>query len=159
MGTVNYYTSDYITLGLEPYDVGYYEDEDGNVDYDALNDDYDADFSNIQATLDKYDFHYLHVAIKPGYYEGFSLDIENNYPLCFDSWQDKKEAEKEATRLKRFLLECIDSGLCKVSPGWVTAYYPRKESIEAVKTAIKELKDDIRNTPTWYYCERNGIEV
>lgn len=159
MGTINYATSNYITIGLKPYDYEDFEDENGNIDYDMMNEYYQDDYNNIEAILNKYYFHYFHVVINPGYYEGFSIDIENNYGVCYDSWQDRKEALKEATQIKLFLLECIDNGLCKCSPGWCTGYYDRAESVKAVKQAIKEMKEEIRSIPTWGYCERMGIEI
>lgn len=159
MGTVNYATSDYITIGLKPYDYEDFEDENGNINYDMMNDYYQNDYNNIEAILNKYDFHYFHVVIKPGYYEGFSIDIENNYCVCYDSWQDRKEALKEATQIKKFLLECIDLGLCEVWPGWCTSYKSRDESIKAVKEAIRDMKEEIKGIPTWEHCRRLGIEV
>lgn len=159
MGTINYATSNYITIGLKPYDYEDFEDENGNIDYDMMNEYYQDDYNNIEAILNKYYFHYFHVVIKPGYYEGFSIDIENNYGVCYDSWQDRKEALKEATQIKLFLLECIDNGLCKCSPGWCTGYYDRAESVKAVKQAVKEMKEEIRSIPTWEHCRRLGIEV
>ena len=90
MGTVNYATSDYITIGLKPYDYEDFEDENGNINYDMMNDYYQDDYNNIEAILNKYDFHYFHVVIKPGYYDVYYIYIENNYSLCYDSWNDKK---------------------------------------------------------------------
>ena len=159
MGTINYMTSSYITMGLKPYDISDYADENGNIDYNLLEMDYEDDRTNIESILSRYSFYYFHVAIKAGYYEGFSIDIENNYGVCYDSWQDRKEALKEATQIKLFLLECIDNGLCKCSPGWCTGYYDRAESVKAVKQAVKEMKEEIRSIPTWGYCERMGIEI
>lgn len=159
MGAVNYATSNYITIGLKPYDYEDFDDENGNIDYDMMNDYYQADYNNIETILNKYDFHYFHVVIKPGYYEGFSIDIENNYGVCYDCWQDKQAALEEATQIKLFLLECIDNGLCKCSPEWCTGYYDRAESVKAVKQAVKEMKEEIRSIPTWRYCERMGIEI
>ena len=159
MGTINYATSNYITIGLKPYDYEDFEDENENINYDMMNEYYQDDYDNIEVILNKYDFHYFHVVIKPGYYEGFSIDIENNYGVCYDSWQDRKEALKEATQIKLFLLECIDNGLCKCSPGWCTGYYDRVESVKAVKQAVKEMKEEIRSIPTWGYCKRMGIEI
>jgi len=176
MGTINYYTSDYITIGLEPYyaydlknDQCFMEelqeeiDEYGGTIEEAIENYiqqcYSEDEYNIQNILDKYDFHYFHVVIKPGYYEGFSINIENNYGLCYDSWQDKREALKEATQIKKFLLECIDNGLCQVFPGWCTSYKDRETSIAAVQRAIKAMKEEIKSIPTWGYCERMGIEL
>lgn len=159
MGAINYATSNYITIGLKPYDYEDFEDENGNIDYDMMNDYYQNDYNNIETILNKYDFHYFHVVIKPGYYEGFSIDIENNYGVCYDCWQDKQAALKEATQIKLFLLECVDMGLCEVWPGWCTSYKSRNESIKAVKEAIRDMKEEIKGIPTWEHCRRLGIEV
>lgn len=176
MGAVNYCTSDYITIGLEPYSE--YDLENDPVFMQELQNEVDeyggtleeamenyiqccceADYGNVSAILEKYVFHYFHVVIEPGYYEGFTIDIENNYGLAYDSWQDKRDALKEATQIKRFLLECIDVGLCQVFPGWVTSYRNRDESIKGVNQAVKAMKEEIRSIPTWGYCERMGIEL
>lgn len=159
MGAINYGTSDYITIGLEPYDIEDYCDENNEPDYEAMNDDYSDNLSNIEALLNHFDFAIFRVAIEPGYYEGFYIDIENNYGLCFDCWQDKRDAQKEITQLKEFLIACVNMGMCKVSPGWCTSYYSREDSIEAIKAAMKDLRDEVKQIPTWSYCERMGIQL
>ena len=159
MGTINYRTSDFITLGLEPYDCDEYENEDGEIDFDARHFDMECDRENIQDILNRYSFYYFHVKIEPGYYEGFSIDIENNYCLCFDSWQDKRAAQKEITQLKKFMLECMENGLCVVWPGWCTTYKSKEESITEIKEAVKAMRAEVLHIPTWLYCERMGIEV
>ncbi len=176
MGAINYGTSDYITIGLKPYNRSDFEEDTefmsetekmvneygGNIEDAITNyiqDCYESDHSNIEYALEKQNFHFFHVVIKWGYYEGFYIDIENNYPVCYDSWNDKQAALKEATSIKKFLLECIDMGLCEVWPGWCTSYKSRTESIKAVKTAIRNMKEEIRAIPTWEHCRRLGIEV
>lgn len=176
MGAINYGTSNYITIGLKPYDISDFEEDaefmsemeeeineyGGDIE-DAIpnyiQDCYEADHSNIEYALKKQDFHFFHVVIKCGHYEGFYIDIENNYPVCYDSWSDKQAALKEATCIKKFLLECIDMGLCEVWPGWCTSYKSRDESIKAVKEAIRDMKEEIKGIPTWEHCKRLGIEV
>ena len=59
-------------------------------------------YSNIEPGLAKHRFYY-YVASKLGYYEGFMLDIENNFSVSFDNCKDKKNAQKEITELKQFL--------------------------------------------------------
>lgn len=137
MGTINYKTSKYITLGIEPFECGeYYED-------------YQDDWNNIQHLLNNYSFDFFTVNLVPGYYEGFSLDIDPEFYEYFDDWREKQEALKEATQLKKLLLACVDCGLCEVWPGWCTSYKKRNESIEAIKEAIQEIKSDIKALPTW----------
>ena len=84
MGTINYKTSDYITLSIKPYDTddirqgiiddinaGDYEGITAdmitdNMIYDTITDCYDADSMNAQSIIDNYKMWYFHVAIEPG---------------------------------------------------------------------------------------------
>lgn len=91
-----------------------------------------------------------------GYYEGFYLDIENNFSVALDSWEDRREAMKEITRLKAFLMACIDAGLVQVWPGWCTSYKTPEESREALNVAIKGMREDVKHTPTWTQYEREN---
>ena len=103
MGTINYMTSRYITMGLNPYNISDFENDEyliseiqeeikadgGTVESYILNlidRYYENDRENIESILSRYSFYYFHVAIKAGYYEGFSLDIENNFSVAFDGW-------------------------------------------------------------------------
>lgn len=135
MGTINYKTSDYITLC------------------------YDCDKENIDSILEKYDFYYYHVAIQPGYYEGFSLDIENNFPIAFDTGEDRREAQKEITRLKKCLIECAGCGLVTCVPGRSTTYGDYKSTLESISTAIVEMREEVRKIPTWRQYEKEGVKA
>lgn len=153
MGTINYYTSDYITIGINPDDFrGDFDDENDDIIYydDYINDLYD----DIDSMLKGENFYYFHVALKPGYYEGFSIDIEFNFGYCLDSWQDRRDVQKEITRIYKFLLKCIEAGLCAVSPGWCTAYYDYNESLQRLKQAVKEMRATVQNAPTWATIRR-----
>ena len=149
MGAVNYYTSDYITVGLIPFDSDDFIDEDENIDYEAMNFEYEYMYETIETILKKYDFYYFHVVIKPGYYDGFTIDIENNFSICFDTWEDKRNAQKEITQIKLFLLECINFGMVKVCPGWSTSYYTTEETKKELNSAILEMREEVKNTPTY----------
>jgi hypothetical protein len=117
MGTVNYFTSDYITMGVKPYDAYDFEnDQDfmrevqeqikeygGTLESwidDYIKTCYEDDEMNVSAILEKNSFYYYHVTIKPGYYEGFTLNVESNFPVAFDGWEDKRAAQREITSLK-----------------------------------------------------------
>lgn len=171
MGTVNYKTSDYITLGIEPisaYDLerdpvfmeeitAEIEEYGGTIEeaiYDYIRDTEEEDQSNIENELNKHHFYYYHIKIEPGYYEGFSLDIESNFPVAFNDWTEKREAQKEITEIKQFLLACVDLGLCEVWPGWCTSYKDRPTTIKAINKAVKEMREEARQTPTWSQYER-----
>lgn len=149
MGTINYGTSDYITLGYNlNWDDSDFETWEEMEEEKQL--DIEEAYENIRFVLDKYNFVFFHIAIEPGYYEGFYIDIENNYSCFFQDAQDKREAQKEVTKLKAFLMECVDLGLVQVWPGWCTSYKTHEETIAAIKTAIKKIRAKIRDTPTWY---------
>ena len=142
MGTINYKTSDFITIG---YNCNYidYDDEFYN---DIIQDCYDQ----IVHRLKQEYFYYFHVVAEPGYYEGFSIDIEFNFSICFDSWEDKREAQKEITRLKAFLIDCVnDFECCTVYPGWCTGYADYKKSLKEIDVAIKEMRETVKQTPTY----------
>ena len=148
MGAINYRTSDYITLGIKPYD----SDED----FEEIAFWYEDDFEEVSAILQKYDFWYYHVSIEHGYYEGFSVKISNNFPVAFDNWEDRRLANKEITEISRFLFECANFGLVACFPGWCTGYADYKDTIAAIKEAIKEMREEVKSTPTWRQYERNG---
>lgn len=174
MGAINYFTSDYITLGLRPYDRYDFEndsdfmeevqaevDEYGGTLESAIdsyiNDCYECDYENIKTELEKHCFHYYHITIKPGYYEGFTIDIENNFPVALDSWEDRRDANKEITEIKQFLIACTGLGLVKCSPGWCTGYSDYNGTIQAIKEAIKEMRSELKTIPTWLQYER-GVQ-
>ena len=160
MGTINYSTSDYITLGVNPdaireFNTWYgFEGEILEADENSARIDIELILEDVQNELDKYNLHYYHIATKPGYYEGFSLDIENNYCVALDSWEDRREMNKEITQIKQLLLECARLGLVACYPGWCTGYEDYNGTIKAIKAAIKEMRAEVKATPTWAQYER-----
>ena len=166
MGAINYGSSDYITMGLRPYDTSDFENDCevmqelqnecnkyGGTFENALQDYisrcYKDDYSNVETELAKHNFYYFQVVIQPGYYEGFTLDIENNFPVCFDNWEDKREAQTEITKLKQFLIACAGLGLVECFPGWCAGYSDYNGTITAIRAAVKKMRQDARQTPTW----------
>lgn len=145
MGTVNYGSNDYINLGF-------------NLNREYHNGDIAADNAAwiTEKLLSNYSFYYWHIVRKPGYYEGFYLDIENNFPVCFDNWEEKQEAQKEITQIKHFLFDCVRAGLVKYSPGWCTGWYTEKETKKAIREAIAAMRDEVRTTPTYTQYARGG---
>ena len=141
MGTINYKTSDYITIGYNC----------NNIDYD---DEYYSDliddcYYQARLALDKYGFNCFNVTIEPGYYDGFSINIEFEYNY-FDDYVEKRDAQKEITQIKQFLLECINYFDCvAVWPGWCTGYSDYKETLQYLDAAVRDMRDTVKNTPTW----------
>ena len=143
MGAINYYTSDYITIGYNCNNIDY-EDDFWDIDITVS-------YEMVKNLLDKYRFYYYRVEIRPGYYEGFSIDIENNFGYCYNDYLDKRDAQKEITQIKNFLRECItEYGLTVVYPGWCTSYLTESESLKELDEAIKDMRITAYNIPTWY---------
>lgn len=171
MGAVNYFTSDYITMGLRPYDrfdlendrdfmeeveaeISEYGGTVENAIDSYIESCYEADYKNIANELAKHYFYYYHITIKPGYYEGFTLDIENNFPVALDSWEDRREAMKEITEIKQFLIDCAGMGLVACYPGWCTGYRDYNGTLEAIREAVKEMRSELKTIPTWLQYNR-----
>lgn len=171
MGAVNYFTSDYITMGVPllyscdlENDPDFMEEvraevkEYGGTVEEAIGNYisgcYADDLDNVKIILSRFSFWYYHVTIKPGYYEGFTLDIESNFPISFDSWEDRRKAQKEITQLKRFLLECAGVGLVACYPGWCTGYEDYKGTCKAIEAAVKEMREEVKSVPPWKQYER-----
>ena len=142
MGAINYETSDFVTIGYNC----------NNIDYDesCYNDFIQDCYEQIEHLLKKENFYFFHISLEPGYYEGFSINIEFNFSICFDGWEDKKEAQKEITKIRAFLVNCInDFECCVVHPGWCTGYENYENSWKQLNAAIKEMRETVKTTPTW----------
>lgn len=148
MGTVNYSSSDYITMGLKPYDPEFFEDENGAIDCEEMELCYKDERENVEFILEKYSFYYFHVSVKPGYYDGFSLDIAFDFPCFFNDWEERREAQKEVTALKKCLLELSENGLVACSPGWCTGYCDAAGTRKGIAAAVKLMRQDVADTPT-----------
>ena len=178
MGTINYKTSDYITLAICPYER---EDFKRDKEYmncvydylqylpeDEINDDeinrvidnniseyYDDDYENAKSEIEKHYFRFYHVSLEYGYYEGVQLTIENNFPVCYDDYIDKKEVQKEITELCNMLHEIAGYGFVACFPGWSTGYKDYNGTLEEIKKAKEEMRKEARQIPTWLWYERN----
>lgn len=138
MGSINYGSNDYINLGLN-LNLDIYQDFD-TVQLLA------KDIENI---IKDNDFYYFSINIKPGYYEGFYINIEyKDYIFC--DYKEKKEAQKEVTKIKQILYLFSDMDIVKYNPGWCIGYSSEKETKKAIKNAIKEMRQDIKNSLTEY---------
>lgn len=142
MGTVNYTKSEFITLGVIPYDSDDFENDV------AIEDLYSWDYKNIEYELKKYYFNYFYIGIEPGYYEGFTLNIEYNYWVCLDSWEDRTAANKEITEIKKLLKDCAGLGMAACFPGWCTTYCDYNGTLKEIDRAVKEMRKTVKETPT-----------
>ena len=146
MGAINYGTSDIITLGVKPYDMDDPGLDDLTHDERAayIADNYAADYDNAAAIIDGYSFDFFHIAPAWGYYEGVYIALSDNFYAA--SYADKRDALKEATRLKRLLLDLAGVGFVQCAPGWCTGYSDYKSTITAIRSAIRELKQRITHS-------------
>lgn len=166
MGTVNYKTSDIITLGLRPYeprdfelDPDFMEDarkhceENGCSIFDwiegTINEYTEDDQQTAENIISRYSFEFFQVSVEPGYYEGFSIDIANNLPSEFCDEDERAQAFADVQSL-RDLLTCLvfDACLCEVWPGWCTTYRDTDQSKTAIRKATRALLADVADAPT-----------
>ena len=160
MGTINYKTSEYITLALKPYDHDdFINDFDFNLcaaEYpdipletlaqQAIEEYYNDDYSNAESVLDKYDFIFFDLKIENGYYEGYSIRIENKFDNIYD-YTDKQLALMETSKLKDCLDELNSIGYQACFPGWCPVYFSHNDTTAKIAQAIEEIREEIKNTP------------
>lgn len=157
MGSINYKRNDIITLG---YNIPKKEEEaekiaeeetkiyGNNVEAEQVYyDEEQFNYEEVKNILEKYNFNILAVEIEAGYYEGFYINLDFDY-LYFENTEEKKEALKEATKLKKLLFEVLLFGMVSCCPGWCTGYSTEEETKKEIKEAIKELKKEMQNTLT-----------
>lgn len=165
MGTVNYKTSDIITLGLRPYDPSDFEldpdfmeearrqsdeygDEIDDIIRQTIADYTEDDRQTAAGIVSKYRFDFFQVSIEPGYYEGFSVYISNNLPDEYWDADEREQALTDAANLGDMLEELVnDACLDECWPGWCTSYQDPAHSLTDVRKAIRGLIYDINDTP------------
>lgn len=166
MGTINYRTSKYITLGTYPEcrwdyekdpatmeEIREYAEENGNTIEEEIDNSIrlneEADHDNASWILDKYSFNNYTVQIEPGYYQGFSIDIREELPECWEDYREKREAQREITKMRKLLEELNDTGIHAVYPGWCTKYRSYKETKQDINEAIREMRAEAKAIPCW----------
>ena len=165
MGTVNYKTSDIITLGLKPYeprdfelDPDFMEDarerceENGCSLFDwiegTINEYTEDDRQTAADIISKYRFEFFQVSIEPGYYEGFSVYISNDLPGEYWDADERQQALTDAANLGNMLKELVNTAcLVEVWPGWLTTYHDTDRTLQDIRKTIRGLIYDINDTP------------
>lgn len=155
MGAVNYSSSDrnYTTLGVNIDSLySYFKDEEIETDeelFTAIGRESEWMWDATAAELDNYSFKFWTVEMKPGYYEGFSIVIEQNEILDFDDvteWE-AEEIKAEIAELKQFLEACADIGLVTTHPGWCTSYRNYTETLEAISETAAQMLSELEALP------------
>ena len=166
MGTINYKTSELLTLAtniktypndeeikdeienarIDGYTLTEEEARDRLIDF---NNDYINDLYNwCNDEIKKYNFNCYKISCEPGYYDGFSIYIKFKY-FYFDNYQEKQEAQKELTNIKKIMLKAVnDYFLRACEPGWCTAWYDEKETIKKINESIKQERARLKSLHT-----------
>lgn len=154
MGTINYKTSNYITLGYLDILQQDFNNEYTPDDYYICEED---DYIQVKYLLEKQHFYYFHITLEPGYYSGFTIDIENNFNYCFDNYSEKLQALKELMQIKKFFVYIVENfNIRAVYPGWCTGYDDYDNTIKNISAAIEMMRDEVKITPTWYKLKAAG---
>lgn len=88
-------------------------------------------------------------------YDDRQFEYETELDYLWVDYYEKALILKELTQLKQFLLQCCENGLVKYSPGWCMGYYDEQTTIKAIKSSIRETKENIKKYPT-YRTYRKG---
>ena len=164
MGSINFKTGEYITLVIKPYEAdeiakdadflqyvneNFFGEDPESIAAEEITFYYEADAENIESIINKYTFEFFKVEVIPGYYESLQIDIKSYFPIYFMDTAEKREALKEATKIKELMTTAAAVGFTACAPGWIPAYYNYTETLQKIKEAVKAIKDDIRTAETW----------
>lgn len=168
MGSINYHTSEYITLAIKPLEIDevlqdpYFVEWAESIEMsftgsntvealamDRIYNDYQDIYNTAKNIIDEYNFEWYELHILPGYEEGYSIDVECCLPSHFDTCKDKKEAQKEVTQVKECLIRLVkEACFCECFPSWSTDYSEEKDTIKGINAAIKLMRKEISITET-----------
>ena len=132
MGAFNYGTSTYLC------NIGYNLNNEV-ADYEDAQEDQLFTAQEVQDYLDDLSLCFYDIKIKPGYYEGFYLDISDINSDYYSDYDCKNERIKELHLIGRALIHLTNRcGLVLYAPGWCTGYATTDGTISAIKKAVKD---------------------
>ena len=160
MGTINYMTSDFLTIGLNLNDFDFDDIKRDMIEnYDDLPDPSDSEVYDyiydmegdmlfeVEHKLRDYDFSVFDVEICPGYYEGFSINIKLDCLYLWDE-EEREKAFKEAANIRDLWLWSVyNADCCEVWPGWVTSYKSYEETLKSIDEAYNEMIEEVKKIP------------
>lgn len=170
MGTINYGTCDYITMGIKPYeredflsDLDFMETATENImeyggdinEYieDTIYSYYGDDRLNAKTIIDKYNFRYFLVYPEPGYYEGLYIHLSEEFPLFIDGEEERKEILEEVNSLHKMFIDLAGCGFVACFPGWCTGYLDYIGTLEEIEKACAKLREKAESIKTWEAVE------
>ena len=150
MGTINFHTGDFITMCNEPFDPFKYTEE-------GYEDDMEALYKDVKAILNRETFNdgYFKVTLDYGYYEGFSVTVDEGDYSYYDDLTEKKEAYDAVKGLQKCLEMIADVGMISCYPGWCMGYdFSYKATKRAIRKAMAKLRVYIQSVPTYRTYKR-----
>lgn len=129
MGAINYGTSTYLCS------LGYNLNNDV-ADLEEAQDDQLRTADEVQDYLNELSLSHYDIELKPGYYNGFYLEINGNY---YADDEDKQERVKELHKIGRALIHLANYfGLVSYAPSWCTGYATKDSTIRIIKNSVKK---------------------
>lgn len=141
MGAINYGTSTFLC------NIGYNLNNDV-ADHEEAQDNQYWTAKEVQDYLDDLSLCFYDIELKPGYYEGFYLDISDINGDYYSDYDCKEERIKELHKIGRALIHLTNYyGLVDYAPGWCTGYSTKNNTIRYIKQAVKDEITEIYITP------------
>ena len=165
MGTINFLTSDFLTLASAPlYSEDYSEcaeeraEETGKSVEAVIDSMMSLDEENswiaakeAAAKTARNDFWKLEAA--PGYYEGSQVVIHNELPESITD-EERQTALTEVDGLKVLLIGLVESAnFLETAPGWCPKWSARAETLASVDRAAEEMREAVLAVPAWKEAE------
>lgn len=159
MGTINYGTSPIITLGTPTEYFSDYREEAEQIAaetgedvkeiiYREMQANEEADAENADCIIEKFRAEYFTLRREPGYYQGNYIMIDDERPEEYDP-AEREQARMDVDELEKALLELAGVGYKEAFPGWCMGFSNYAETVEAIKAAAAQLRDEIDNAPNW----------
>lgn len=160
MSTINYATSDIITVGLNVDELTSNIYPKNEVEDESIINKLDELYSNeelnyyrtAKSIIDDFYFTYFKIDLQCGYYNGFIVNIYQNVTLNdikteYDDIDEMKDTTYEyindLKNLKQLLLKVVkEANLVTLTPGWVTGYDTHAHSIANIETTFDKLIEE-----------------
>lgn len=159
----NYILSDYITLAFSLKLSAICDAIDDEKEReDVQNMTIELAIKEAQSILNSFklgDFFDLYV--KRGYHKGFTICIENLLPSLFKNYEQKQEAQREITLIKKCLIKLVkECGLLEYYPYWRMGYATKEETLQDIIEAIKVMRKEVDESLTEYqYYKSKSMKI
>lgn len=165
MGTVNYQTSDYITLASAPLyseDYSEYAEEQAEETGKSVEaiigslmslGEEDSWIAAKEAAEKTTRNEFWKLDAVPGYYEGSQVVIHNELPESITD-EERQTALTEVDGLKVLLVGLVENAsFLETAPGWCPKWSARAETLESIDRAAEEMREAVLSVPAWKEAE------